>query len=137
VLWRGQLESGEGETKHENAGDCDGRAVRLHQCYQRSRCGGLLPGRKDMWQLLSLETIAERVARSPRAVLISNAEVPNAYLLKEASGFIAGYLTAINVDYARHGGIGSVIDIVQSIRNLRRSGRSDELVPTKSPGRYC
>ena len=62
--------------------------------------------------------------------------VPNAYLLKEASGFIAGYLTAINVDYARHGGFGSVIVIVQSIRNLRRSGRGDELVPTKSAGRY-
>jgi hypothetical protein len=39
-----------------------------------------------MWQLLNLETIAERVGRSARAVLISNAEVPNAYLLKGASG---------------------------------------------------
>jgi hypothetical protein len=94
------------------------------------------PGAKTCGQLLSLDTIAERVARSPRVVLISNAEVPSAYLFKEASGFIAGYLTAINVDYARHDGIGSVIDIVRSIRNLRRSGRGDELVPTKSAGRY-
>jgi hypothetical protein len=43
------------------------------------------PGAKTCGQLLSLGTIAEGVARSPRAILISDAEVPNAYLLKEAS----------------------------------------------------
>jgi hypothetical protein len=44
-------------------------------------------------------------------------------------------LTAINVDYARCGGIGSVIDLVQPDQELATIW-ADELVPTKSAGRY-
>ena len=82
ALWRDQLESGEGETKHENAGNCDGRDLQLHSMLPALATWRSSIRAQRHGQLLSLETIAERAARSPRAVLISNAEVPSACLFK-------------------------------------------------------